>query len=650
MSFWIQTIIHKLEHGPAYRYLSYLVGVMFVATLAIFYDFALYRNLSTIEGMDAAQLARNISEGKGYTTSFVRPFSIHLLQKHLGETNRLPELHPDLANPPVYPALLAWTLKLRKQQYEITTGLDKFRIYGPDLWITAVNQALFLIVVALVFLIARRLFDPSVAWVAAGIVLGSETLWRFSNSGLPTMLLIVFFLGLWWALARIDFLGRDQVDTHDKQILLLSAVIGLCLGLGMLTRYSFGWVIVPAVAFLSSTTAKNRIAAAVVAMLVTVGIVTPWLIRNYELSGTLFGTAGFSVFQQSFSFQGFELERSLHPDFSLIRSGEFGSKFLRNGRELLATIPSLGGSWISALFIAGLFLPFRNAVLGRMRWYAVSCLGALLFAQALGETELSKESPGVNSENLLIIVFPAAVIYGTSLLFNLLEQFAAPATRFIITGIFFLLATAPLILAFFGQHPSPVVYPPYSPPWIQSKADYIDGNRWVVSDIPWAVAWYGNRTGVWLPLKPGSATNVHESFYEVRNLHSTAALYLTAKTLKTIDTQAVLQWRHTEAEDKDWEAFRGLVLDLGEQLSRANVPDEALARLKQVYQASQKHWVRGGGETWESFVLGVVINQEVPAGFPLQKAPEPLWHEIFLTDSERLTKNRIKGTETEQKP
>ena len=650
MSFRLQEIIHKLEHGPTYRYLSYAVGVIFVATLAIFYDFALYRNLSTIEGMDAAQLARNIAEGKGYTTSFVRPFSIYLLQKHQGETNKLPELHPDLSNPPIYPAVLAGTLKLRSQNYEITTGIDKFRIYGPDLWITAVNQALFLIAVAFVFFIARRLFDQSVAWVAAGIVSGTELLWRFSNSGLPTMLLIVFFLGLWWALVRIDFLGRDQTDTHDKQIFLLSVLIGLCLGLGMLTRYSFGWVIIPVVAFLTSTAAKNRVSAAVVAVIIMTAIVTPWLMRNYNLSGTLFGTAGYALFHQSFSFQGFELERALHPDFSLIRSDEFAGKLLRNARDLLATVPNLGGSWMSALFIAGLLLPFRNVVIGRMRWFAVSCLGTFLFAQALGETELSKESPGVNSENLLIIVFPAIAIYATSLLFNLLEQFAAPALRFIITGIFFLLASAPLIFAFFAPHPSPVVYPPYAPPWIQTKADYVDGNRWVVSDIPWAVAWYANRTGVWLPLKPGHQTNAHESFHEVRNLRSTAALYLTAKTLKTIDTQAVLQWRHTEAEDKDWEVFRGVISDLGDQLARANAPEEMLSRLKQAYQMTQKHWVHGGGETWESFVLGVVVNQEVPAGFPLQKAPEPLWHEIFLTDSERLNKKRIKGTETEQKP
>lgn len=650
MSFRLQEIIHKVEHGPAYRYLAYVVGVIFFATVAVAYDLSLYRNLSTIEGMDAAQLARNLAEGKGYHTSFLRPFSIYLQQKHRGLTNNLPDMQPDLSNPPVYPALLAGALKLMPFGYEITRGIDRFRIHGPDMWITGVNQILFLIVVALVFLIARRLFDPSVAWVAAGIVMGTELIWRFTTAGLSTLLLMVLFLGLWWALARIDFLSRDANDTHERQILALAAVLGLLLGLGTLTRYSFAWLIIPAIAFLSSTAAKNRVTAAIMALLITGAIVSPWLVRNYNLSGTLFGTAGYALFHQSFSFPTFDLERSLHPEFSLIRTDEFASKLLRNGRESLAEIPSLGGSWMTALFIAGLFLPFRNVVLGRMRWFLVAALSTLFFAQALGETELSKDSPGINSENLLIIVFPGIVIYGASFLFNLLEQFAAPATRVMITGIFFLLATSPLLLAFFSPHPSPMVYPPYAPPWIQSKANHLAGNQWVVSDIPWAMAWYGDRTSVWLPLKPGTATNVHESFFEVRQLHPISGLHLTDKTLNTVDTAAILRWRHTEAPDEDWQSFQASIVQLGEQLSKANAPDEMLSRLKGVYELAQKHWVRGGADSWQTFVLGIFIKQEVPAGFPLQSAPEPLWHEIFLIDSERAGKKYIKASEHDQKP
>lgn len=650
MSFRLQEIIHKVEHGPVYRYLAYVVGVIFFASVAIAYNFSLYRNLSTIEGMDAAQLARNLAEGKGYQTSFVRPFSIYLIQKHQGLTNNIPDAHPDISNAPGYPFLLSGALRLMPFGYEITRGIDQFRIHGPDMWITGVNQFFFLLSVALVFLIARRLFDPSVAWVAAGVVLGTELLWRFTAAGLPTLLLMTLFLASWWLLIRIDFISRDPSQTRDRQILVLAAFLGLLLGAGTLTRYSYGWLIIPAVGFLSSTPAKNRVTASIVAILVAGAIVTPWLARNYNLSGTLFGTAGYALFHQSFSFPGFDLDRSLHPEFSLIRTDEFAGKLLRNGRQSLAALPSLGGSWMTALFIAGLLLPFRNIVLGRMRWFVVASLGTLFFVQALGETELSKDSPEVNSENLVILVFPAVVIYGTSLLFNLLEQFAAPATRFIITGIFFLLATSPLLLAFFSPHPSPMVYPPYAPPWIQSKADHLAPDQWVVSDMPWAMGWYGSRTSVWLPLKPGTATNIHESFFEVRGLHPISGLHLTSRTLGSLDSASILQWRHTEASDPDWQQFQGTILELGEQLSRANAPEEMLNRLKNTYQLAQNHWIRGGGDSWQAFVLGILVNREVPAGFPLRRAPEPLWHEIFLTDSERAAQKSIKGSERDQKP
>ena len=50
--------------------------------LAVLYDLRAYRNFSTPEAMDTAQLARNIADGKGYTTSFIRPLSLYLVQRN----------------------------------------------------------------------------------------------------------------------------------------------------------------------------------------------------------------------------------------------------------------------------------------------------------------------------------------------------------------------------------------------------------------------------------------------------------------------------------------------------------------------------------------------------------------------------------------
>jgi hypothetical protein len=102
-----------------------------------------YRNLATPEAMDAAQLARNISEGKGYTTLFIRPLSLYLVQKHNAGGMRRPRsparnprfranqtAHPDLANPPVYPVVLAGLMKVLPFQYAVEleeTILDRQR-------------------------------------------------------------------------------------------------------------------------------------------------------------------------------------------------------------------------------------------------------------------------------------------------------------------------------------------------------------------------------------------------------------------------------------------------------------------------------------------------------------------------------------------
>jgi hypothetical protein len=83
--------------------------------LVVGYNWRSFRNLGTQEAMDAAQVARNLSEGKGYTTLFVRPLAFISLRRaprrnverffRNGRGRRQAhEMHPDLANPPVYPA------------------------------------------------------------------------------------------------------------------------------------------------------------------------------------------------------------------------------------------------------------------------------------------------------------------------------------------------------------------------------------------------------------------------------------------------------------------------------------------------------------------------------------------------------------------
>ena len=114
-----------MEVGSFSRWLKYLPVVVAVIGLVVLYDIRAYHGFSSPEAMDAAQVARNLAEGRGYTTDFIRPFSVYLVQKHNRATHpaeiqmtnapgfaQLDGTHPDLANAPVYPTLLAGLMKL----------------------------------------------------------------------------------------------------------------------------------------------------------------------------------------------------------------------------------------------------------------------------------------------------------------------------------------------------------------------------------------------------------------------------------------------------------------------------------------------------------------------------------------------------------
>src|SRR5437870_5681717 len=108
----IAKLIYKLEVGGGRKYLVWAVGLLLAAVVIVGYSVFDFTNMKAPEAMDSAQLARNIAEGKGYTTLFVRPLSLYLVkernQKKFGtpspetraDYSRIREAHPDIANPP----------------------------------------------------------------------------------------------------------------------------------------------------------------------------------------------------------------------------------------------------------------------------------------------------------------------------------------------------------------------------------------------------------------------------------------------------------------------------------------------------------------------------------------------------------------------
>jgi hypothetical protein len=669
----LQEVIYKYELGAGRSLLKYAAAVIAMIGLAVWYDTTAFRNLSTQEGMDAAQLARKLSEGKGFATDFIRPFSLGLLRKHslaqrpaaapraIGPTNaaataatldvcRLNQLHPDLANPPLYPLLLAGALKLMPFGYPDLPAkpTNSFTVYLPDLWIAMFNQLLLLVAAAMVFRLARQLFDEPVAWVSAAVFLGADLFWRFSVSGVSTLLLVILFLGLVEVLAKLENASREP-SAHSRRLFVLAGAAGVLAALGGLTRYAFGWLIVPVLFMVGSLQRPNRVALTLTAVVAFLAVMTPWLVRNHALSGAPFGTAGFAIYQNTSHFADDELERSLAPDFSTVSTAEFSRKLALNAKEIIQhDLPGLGGSWVSAFFLVGLLVPFRSPTLGRVRLFVVLCLCFLVVAQALGRTGLTAAEPDISSENLLAVAAPLAFIYGVSLLFTLLDQtnLQSPGGRYSLVGLICLVADAPLIFTLLSTSPSPIVYPPYYPPWIQEKAQFVGEGELLMTDIPWATAWYGRRQSVWLTLKhkDASAQRLRNNFYEVNSLKPVKVLYLSSKTLKSIETRSLEQWLRGDDDSAIFSRFRQRLLAGSKAQDQGMSDAELMAAFRErlIANASRK---ADNAEGWEQFVLGILLKSEVPTGFPLPRAPLGLLPELFLTDSEHVRGKTIQSTE-----
>jgi hypothetical protein len=593
----IQSWIHALEVGALSRWLIILPVLVAVIGLVVVYDVRAYHGFSSPEAMDEAQVARNLAEGRGYTTDFIRPFSIYLVQKHNREAHaaeahstnalgfaQLDGTHPDLANAPAYPTLLAGLMKLSSPDWAVDTDKPfwssngKFQRYRPEFNIAILNQVLLLAAVVLTFFITRKLFDAAAAWLAAGLTLGVDLLWKFSVSGLSTMLLLVIFLGLIWCLIKIEELGRAEPPVGGR-LFAWAVAAGLILGLGMLTRYAFGWVIVPVIFFLVLFGGPRRTELALTVFAMLVLSVIPWIIRNLAASGTCFGTAGYAFAEDTYVSAGSLLMQSITP--SLLTSGisPYTHKFMSNFSDILESglLPLAG--WLGVLFFAGLLLGLRNAAARRMRYFTLMCLATLMIVQALGKTAFSTMSPDLNTENLLVLLTPLMVIFGTVFFLTLLDQMNLPMVglRYGVIGLLAVLACQPLAATILGRT-NPVSYPPYFPPEIQQVCGWMNPDELMMSDAPWAVAWYGQHQCLWLTL------NTKSDFYAIND-------YL--KPIKGI-------------------YFTSLTMD-GKFLS---------------------DMARGNDDEWGHFVLKVGINKTIAAGFPL-KTPKNLVTGMFLTDRPR---------------
>jgi len=423
-----------------------------------------FEGLVLPDAMDAAQVGRQISEGRGFTTQFLRPLSL----AKVGVASR----HSDLDNAPLYPLLL---------------GIA-FNVARPDDRTVAFVSMAFGFLTALAsYFLARRLIGPQGAWLAAVLVALQAELLRVSLSGLNVSLLAFVVTLLFF------------VTLKHRGTAAWSLLCGAVCALAYLTEYAALALALPALGVLLVGQRAQRLRHAALFVVGFAILAAPWLLRNWAVSGSPFSEMEtYSLATYTTTYPEMSLYRKVDPSagtalsFLAAHPRQVARKLLVNMGSLEASVPPMYGLYLLPLVGLALFLDLGGNGGNRIKWGLVAgvlCLGGVV---AAGEPRFE----------LLTALLGVAGAVGASAFFaglgarGLIGKARAGAAAAVLAVAAFPLALAALL-------------PPAGDPPDRRNLQYLGRvlpeQALVVTDQPWAVAWYSRLPAVWTPEAPVAA-------------------------------------------------------------------------------------------------------------------------------------------------
>ncbi len=484
---FIQKMVHTLETGPVAVWVRRSLLVVAAIALAV-YQLYYFRGLATSQAMDQAQIGREIARFRGWQTNFIRPRALGQLAAHGKNIAR--NISYDTFEAPLPPLVDAFALRLIKAHWKMS---PRDLVYAGDKVIAAEAVMLFYLSIFVLFFVARRLFDQRLAFLVCGLVILCDLLWQYSLSGLPQMLMLLIFNSTLYALVR-------AVETRAAEKPLTKWMFAAGLGFGLLalshalTLWIFAGALVPMAIYFRPRPRSILILLGVVGVLYT-----PWLLRNWILTGNPAGVAVYSVLDGIRHSEAAHM-RMLNGDGGISPS-ELRDKVVANFMsQTNGLFGDLGSSVVAVMFFVSLLHQFRSREAAIVRWMVLAMWGGAIAGMSVYGV-VSEQ--GVAANGLHVLFVPIMSCFGLAWLlvqWNRLELPQIARVGFVV--LLYVLCALPLVLdlPFFAPRTRPQIrWPPYVPPYIAVLNDWMKPNEIVASDMPWAIAWYADRRSVWLP-------------------------------------------------------------------------------------------------------------------------------------------------------
>ncbi len=461
------------------------------AALATVYALSQFRGLREPVAMESAQIARHLAEGRGFVTDCARPFDLWYLQTR----ERLPAAEapiPVLWTAPGLPLLQAGLLRLVRPAYAVDAAGGGRLVPAETRVLVPLGVGLLLLTVLAVWLLGSVLFGDRVALPAAAAYAVSDLALSGSLSGLPlTLSAPAIMLALWLAILAVR---RSATVEQVWGVAGLTVLAGVCSTVAVLSDYAMLVAALAVAGLLGMELQRRRWLLLPLFVLVVLLALAPWLMRNLATGTGLLGAWPYAALRETALFPGDALERSADPLFNAYRS----SAAVRQGlaTRLIALFSGTGfvrGGVMFCFFLLALFQRSEQSFVRILKGLAVAALVLLALLPPL---------PGTVAGSGWVALYPLMVVFGMGAFVQALdhEEFFDAAVRPLLLGLLLALCLLPAGLRMVRGVAS--AYPPYHAP-IQHFVGGVPGDgELLVTDIPWATAWYGGCKSVLLPNQP----------------------------------------------------------------------------------------------------------------------------------------------------
>ena len=523
----LQDWVYDLEDGPLRVWMVRIALFLIVVGLSSWIGLREFNGLRTFEAMDLAQQARQLAEGKGFTTLLIRPLALWQIRANLGNQAPPVTAFPESLSQPLYPLVLAGCFKValvsRLISFELSSeALKSFRLYPPDLVVLGLQLVLLVATTFLVYSWAHRQFDVGTGVLAVVFFLGSSPLWNQAVSGGEALLNMFLYALAGWFFCQgccRDEEAENSGAPSTPWPWYLGA--GLALGATALVQLVQIWVVLTAFG-LAWVILRRGSGVLAIGLLVGVGCFVGWLVRLWWVTRNPIGLNWGFLLADSARFPGEAIWRTYTFDMEKTDIWRrLGGAVLRGSADLISQGPALVGNAVpgTLALLAGLHAFRRSsAAAGRNLWGGVAVV--LIFV-----TAFVQRAPKLDGHAILMGLLPAACVYGAAYLWIVIERWRLHLELLgrlfaILVG---LVAVWPTFARLLLPEPAPFAYPPTYPPIFLFMKSWFEPGEFQASDLPAAEAWYAEQPTLWLPMTREDFLKIHDRVSPVFSILLTPA-------------------------------------------------------------------------------------------------------------------------------